>query len=147
MDYFEETKYAICGRNYITKDNRPHLLWSLFTTAKVNGVVKADAKVCFNKLEKELLGDVKRIPKDKREFIINITKRDILDAFFGVYGTEVVEAVPERKVEKVIEEETYEIDFSNILTDEYAKRKGIVQGPLLEERLDKDFCAKIGFKQ
>lgn len=147
MDFFDETKYAICGTGYISKENRKNFLWTLFSTAKNKGIGKSEGKSSLSKIEKEILGDVKRIPKDKRDFVIKITKQDIIDAFFGVYGIDVVESRPiEKKAKEVVVEENYEIDFSNVLDDEYAKRKGIAQGPTMDELLDRDFCAKLGIK-
>lgn len=145
MDFFDEVKYVTCGQGYITKETRKTFLWSLFTMAHKNDVKKEDAKTSLRKIESEILGDIKRIPKDKREFIVSITKKDIMEAFFGVYGTTVEEVRPKER-ERIVEavDEPYEIDFTKVLDDNYAKKRGIVQGPTLREQLDVDFCTKLG---
>ena len=144
MDLFDEVKFQICGRGFISKDNRAAFLLTLFSTAQKQGINKEAAKRSLDNVSKEILGDTKRIPKDKRDFIVKITKEDVLESFYEVYGIEVERVEPKVVVKEVKKEEVRTIDFSNLLDDEYAKRRGIVQGKTFNENLDVDFCKKIG---
>lgn len=143
MDFFDEVKVQICGRSFISKDNRRTFLLTLYSTAKKQGIPKDSVKRDLDRVAREILGDVKRIPKDKRDFVVKITKQDVVESFYEIYGIE-VERVEPKVVKEVKKEEISVIDFDNLLDDDYAKRHGIVQGKTFKENLDIDFCKKIG---
>lgn len=139
-----QAKMQLCPKGYITKDNRVNVLYSVFCAAKKAGFSREQCRCGLKGLEKEVLGNLSKLPKETREFIISFTKKDIDKCFFEVFGydIEVVEA-PEIK-ERKIEESKEPLDLSRMIDDEYIRIKGIKVGPSIEDLLDVEFCKKIG---
>ena len=139
-----QAKMQLCPKGYVTKDNRADVLYSVFMAAKKEGFSKEQCRSGLRTLEKEMLGNLSKLSKETRDFIITYTKRDIDRCFYEVYGYDVeIESAPEVKV--IVKEEPKEpLDLSRMIDEEYIRRKGIVVGPTLKELLDVDFCTKLG---
>ena len=125
-----QAKMQLCPKGYVTKDNRADVLYSVFCAAKKAGYTKEQCRLGLKGIEKDLLGNLKKLPKETQAFIIEFTKRDIDRLFFEVYGYDVeIEEAPEVKV--IVKEVKEPLDLSRMIDDEYIRRKGIKLGPTL----------------